>query len=289
MESSNLVVEISVGRIDFFILFDMKKDNWILHAFLLCSITLFISCKKEVRNIYQTTPADSSHVSITNLSPSISNLKLYLNNKPLSLPDSPVSFGKTAYVTYIKNVNTYSPDTLLLPYINLAPGYQQLSFGSYNNSNILSQMNNNFEPGANYSLFLIDTVVHGSVVSVLLKDNINKMDGAKSQIRFLNLSPDAPPLDVWAYPNAGYTGYKLFSECAYIPNDFNSFVNAESFSDIDAGTYYFEATLAGTSTLVVAGFLVIPSQDVVTIYKKGYLQSAGTNMIDVGVIQYQPQ
>ena len=266
----------------------MKKDDLILRILMLCSIAFFISCKKEVKNIYQIQPSDSSHISITNLSPSISNLKFYLNNRLSSLPDSPVSFGKTAYVTLIRNADTYSPDTLLLPYMNLTPGYQQLGFGSYNNNNLLSEMNNNFEPGANYSIFLIDTIVHGSIVSVLLKDNIRKMDATKSQIRFLNLSPDSPPLDVWAYPNAGYTGYKLFSACAYIPNDFNSFLNAESFSDIDAGTYYFEATLAGTSDLVLAGFLVIPAQDVVTIYTKGYLQGAGTNTIDVGVIQYKP-
>lgn len=266
----------------------MKKDNLIVCTFFSCSIIFFISCKKEVRNIYQIPPADSAHISITNISPSISNLQLYINNKLFPLPDSPVSFGKTAYLTYIKNATTYSPDTLLLPYINLTPGYQELSFGSYNSSNILSVMNNNFEPGANYSLFLTDTVVHGSVTSVLLKDNIRTIDSTKSQIRFLNLSPDAPPLDVWAYPNAGYTGYKIFSACAYIPNNYNSFINAESFTDIDAGTYYFEATLARTSALVLAGFLVIPAKDVVTIYTKGYFKGAGANTIDVGVIQYQP-
>ncbi len=259
-----------------------------MRAFLFCSIPFCMSCKKEVRNIYEIPPSDSSHISITNLSPSITNLAFYVNNKLSSLPDSPVSFGKTAYVTLIKNATTYSPDTLLLPYFNLTPGYQQLGFGSYNTPNILSVVNNNFEPGASYSLFLIDSVVHGRVTSVLLKDNIRTLAGSKSQIRFLNLSPDASPLDVWAYPNAGYTGYKIFSACAYIPDDYNSFINAESFTEIDAGTYYFEATLAGTSKLVLAGFLVIPAQDVVTIYTKGYLSGAGTNTIDVGVIQYQP-
>jgi hypothetical protein len=266
----------------------MKRGNLIIHSFLFCSIVFFVSCKKEIRNIYQIPPADSSLISITNLSPSILNLQFYLNNKLISLPNSPVSFGKTAYFTYIKNATTYHPDTLLLPYINITPGYQQLGFGSYNNGNILSLLNNNFEPGSNYSLFLTDTVVHGRVATVLLKDNIRIVDATKSQIRFLNLSPDAPPLDVWAYPNAGYTGYKIFSSCAYIPNDFSSFINAESFTEIDAGTYYFEATLARTSDLVLGGYLVIPPQDVVTIYTKGYLKGAGTNIIDVGVIEYKP-
>lgn len=253
---------------------------------MLCN-TFFISCKKEVRAIYQIPVSDSSHISITNASPAIANFQLYLNNKLISLPDSPISFGKTIFVSTIRNANTYFPDTVLLPYINIKSGYQQLGFGTYGNSNLLGQLNNNFEPNASYSLFLTDTAIHGSITSVLLKDNIRTTDTAVSQIRFLNLSPDTPPLDVWAYPNAGYDGYKIFSGCAYLPNDFNSFTKAESFSDISAGVYYFEATVARSSNVVLGGFLFISPQSVVTIYTKGYYAGAGVNAIDVGVIQYK--
>src|SRR6185312_2362306 len=121
----------------------MKKDDLILHAFLFCSIIFFIGCKKEVRNIYQTPQSDSSHISITNASPAISNLQLYLNNKFVTLPGSPISFGKTVLVTLIRNANTYYPDTLMFPYINISPGYQQLGFGTSGNNNILSVQNNN--------------------------------------------------------------------------------------------------------------------------------------------------
>jgi len=264
----------------------MKKSDLILFAFLLCS-AFFISCKKEIRTIYQIPAADSSHISITNASPSISNLQLYLNNKLISLPDSPISFGKTVFVPSIRNATTYFPDTVMFPYVNIKSGYQQLGFGSYGNSNILGQLNNNFEPSANYSLFLTDTVIHGSVTSVLLKDNIKTTDTTVSQIRFLNLSPDAPPLDVWAYPNAGYVGYKIFSGCAYLPNDFNSYQNAQSFSIIGRGIYYFEATVSRTTNVVLGGFLDISGQSVVTIYTRGYFSGIGTNRIDVGVIQYK--
>jgi len=264
----------------------MKKSDLILFAFLLCS-TFFISCKKEVRTIYQIPAADSSFISITNASPSISNLQLYLNNKLVSLPDSPVSFGKTVFVPSIRNATTYFPDTVMFPYINIKSGYEQLDFGSYGNSNILGQLNNNFEPSASYSLFLTDTVIHGSVTSVLLKDNITSTDTSVSQIRFLNLSPDAPPLDVWAYPNAGYVGYKIFSGCAYLPDDFSSYQNAESFSIIGIGTYYFEATVSGTTDFVLGGFLVISGQSVITMYTRGYFAGTGVKAIDVGVIQYK--
>jgi len=265
----------------------MRKGNFIIKVFFLC-MAFFINCKKGIKDTYKAPLTDSSHISITNISPSISDLCLYLNNKFFPLPDSPIVYGKTVFASYIRNPTTYFPDTVMLPYINILPGYQQLDFGSYRNSNIFGELNNNFEPGASYSLFLTDTAIHGKVAQVLLKDNIRPADSIKSQIRFLNLSPDAPPLDVWAYPNAGYSGYKIFSGCAYIPNDFDSFINAESFSDIDPGIYYFEAAVAGTTNVLLGGYLVIFSKRVITIYTKGYVSAIGVKAIDVGIIQYAP-
>jgi hypothetical protein len=264
----------------------MTKNILIIYS-IFFSIVGTTSCKKQVKSIYQISPVDSSHISITNASPAILSLQLYLNNKLFLLPGSALSYGKTVFAPYIQNATTYYPDTILLPYININPGYQQLGFGSYGSPNIISVLNNNFETGASYSIFLTDTIIHGKVASVLLKDNIGKADTAKAQIRFLNLSPDAPALDVWAYPNAGFTGYKIFSDCGYLPNDFNSFIKAESFSFINAGPYYFEARIAGTSDVVLGGLMLVPAQDVITIYTKGYITSKGTNAIDVGVIQYK--
>ncbi len=265
----------------------MKKKATIFWFILTgCCI---LSCKKEVRNIYNIPTLDSSRISITNISPSISDLRVYFNNKLISLPDSPIIYGKTISATYITNSTTYFPDTISIPYINISPGYEQLSFSSVGNNDLLGLMNSNFEKGSSYSLFLTDTLVHGSVTSVLLKDNFLVKDTSKSQIRFLNLSADSPPLDVWAYPDAGYSGYKLFSACAYIPHDYNSFVKAESFISVDPGIYYFEATISGTSIVVLGGYLVIDPKKIISIYTKGYLMGTGAKAMDVGVIQYSPE
>lgn len=264
----------------------MKTFKLILFPFSFSCLIFFTACKKQVRNEYQVPQKDSAHISITNASPAIGDLYVYLNNKFVSLPDSPVTYGKTVFVSHIENQTTYFPDTVSLPYINIAPGYQELSFRSASNPDIIGFVNDNFAAGGSYSLFLTDTIVHGKVTAVLLKDNIAAADTGKSQIRFLNLSADTPPLDVWAYPNAGYTAYKLFSGCAYIPHDYHSFASGESFTKIDAGIYYFEAAIAGTSNVVLGGYLIIAPKKVITIYTKGYLSGTGTRALDVGVIQY---
>jgi hypothetical protein len=266
----------------------MRTCILIVNAVLVSGIVFFISCKKELKIIYQNPVEDSSHISITNASPGISSLQFFLNNKIISLADSPLSYGNTTFATYINNGNQINPDTAILPYINIPSGYQQLGFGSYDSHNIFTIFNSNFQSGGNYSVFITDTIKHGQITSVLLQDKIGASDSTKGQIRFLNLSPDAPPLDVWAYPNAGYNGYKIFSGCAYLPNDYNSLLSAQSFSLIDKGPYYFVATIAGTADIVLEGGLIIPGQSVVTIYAKGFVGGTGNNEIGVGVIEYKP-
>lgn len=201
------------------------------------------------------------------------------------MPGAPLSFGNTFYETYILNSGSYHPDTLLLPYINILPGYNDLEFSTGSNNSFVCTINGHFDSGANYSIFLVDTLVHGKVTSVLLKDNFLKNDSTKGQIRFLNLSPDAPPLDIYAFPGGGYYGYKLFSNCGYIPKDFNSFLNAQNFVFIDKGAYFFMATESGTSNVLLAGQMVINGSKLITIYSKGYLSGNGANKLDVGVIQ----
>jgi hypothetical protein len=266
----------------------MRKSNSIWTIVLACSILFIISCKKEVNTIYRDPVSDSSSISITNASPAVSNLQFYLNNQPIALPNAPLSFGQTVYAMYVNNANPYRPDTTLLPYINISSGYQQLGFSSYGSSNIFGNLINQFEPGNSYSVFITDTIHHGQITTVLLHDYIGKTDSTHAQIRFLNLSPDAPPLDLWGYLNAGATGYKVSSNCAYIPNDFNSLINGQTFSSINAGPYFFIASVAGTSDIVIQGELYIPGNSIITIYAKGYVGGTGANAIDVGVIEYQP-
>jgi Domain of unknown function (DUF4397) len=265
----------------------MRMGKLILNIALASSMLVFTTCKK-VNTVYQPALIDSSRISITNASPTISDLQFYLNNQPVSLPNAPLSYGQTVYAFYINDANPYRPDTTLLPYINIATGYQQLGFGTHSNSDIYSNSNDEFEPGNSYSVFVTDTLKHGQLTTVFLHDYIGKMDSTHGQIRFINLSPDAPPLDLWAYLDAGPNGVKISGNCGYIPNDFNSLVNAQTFSFIESGPYFFIATEAGTSNIVLQGQLYIPPQNVVTIYTKGYIGGVGNNAIDVGVIQYQP-
>ena len=264
----------------------MRKTKFVAEIAILILLMFALSCKKETTNgVVQPTIIDSSHLSITNASPDISSLLFYVDHQKIGLPDSPLAYGETTYATY-NNGNEVFPVIKQLPYINISSGYHQLSFGSPFTNNSFASFSNYFQPGGSYSIFVTDSVNHGQIQYVLLQDKIGKTDTTKGMIRFLNLTPDAPPLDLWAFPNAGVYGFKIFSGCAYLANDYNAQLNAESFSTIPAGPYYFVATEAGTYNEVLEGGLFIRSQTINSIFTKGYLSGIGNQMLSVGVISY---
>jgi len=262
----------------------MRRIKSILIIVTLASI--FFSCKKEAKPIYEIAAADSSYLSITNASPSISNLLFYVDNISIPLPEDPFGFGTTTFATYVNNGNEINPTVLNIPYIKIPAGYRQLTFTSIASDGFFL-MNNYFKLGVNYSLFITDTVTHGQPQYVLLQDNIGTSDSTHGLVRFLNLSPDAPPMDLYAFIYAGSTGYKVFSNCGYLPNDNNSLVNAQSFSQMVAAPYYFIAAEAGTDNVIMEGGLIINPKSVTTIYSKGFVSGTGANAVDVGIITYQ--
>jgi hypothetical protein len=263
----------------------MRRIKSIVIIIVLASI--FFSCKKTT-TIYETAAADSSYLSITNASPSISNLLFYVDNNFIHLPDSPFAFGSTTFATYVNNGNEINPTVQNIPYIKIPAGYRQLSFKSLSSSSGGSfLMNNYFRLGVNYSLFITDTITHGQAQCVLLQDNIGTTDSTHGLIRFLNLSPDSPPLDLYAFIYAGADGYKVSSSCNYLPNDYNAVLQAQSFSSIVAAPYYFVATEAGTDNIILEGGFVVRGKSINTIYAKGFVSGTGPSAVDVGIITYQ--
>ncbi len=250
-------------------------------------LILITACKKEEKITTQNPVADSSYISITNASPTLTNLALRINNQRISLPDSPLYYGKTTYTTYFDSYNSLIPIPKKVPYMNIPSGYQQLDFSAVAADISFARVSDYFVRGARYSVFITDTLNHGQLQCVVLADKIGRTDTTKSQIRFLNLSPDAPPLDIWAFPDVGFNGFKLFSNCAYLANDYDSRLKAESFSLINAGPYYFMAMETGTNNVLLEGGLIISGRTVISIYAKGFLAGSYDKRLDIGVIIYQ--
>jgi hypothetical protein len=265
----------------------MRKLNSIVGSIFTISFLLLCGCKKEEHKVIEYAQPDSSYLSITNASPSISNLLFYENNEYIPLPDSPFSFGSTTSGNYILNTgNSLDPVVQQLPYIKIPSGYVQLGFRSISPAASFNA-SNYFENGLNYSIFIMDSIAHGQAQYVLLNDKPISVDSTQGQIRFINLSPDAPALDIYAFYDVGPNGTKIFSNCGYLPNNYSSLLTAQTYIPISAGPYYMVATIAGTFNAVLDGGLIIPPGGVITMYVDGFYNGSGSNLMNIGIISYQ--
>jgi len=261
----------------------MRRLKTIYKCCLLFSIFLY-SCKKG--QVLPTQPQVNSFadIAITNAAFGTSNLQLFVDQMKVPLPDS-LSYGTTEFFTLQNYV--YSNQT---PYRSIAYGYRQVGISNPDQNNLLVSFNSYFESGTKYSIFLTDSIYHGHLNYILLKDSLGPSDSTKAQVRFVNLSPDAPAMDVWVFPNAGTYGYKLFSNRSYPIYDNGAIVESQVFNSMDVGPYYFVATAAGTYNVLLQGGLILPGRGVVTIYARGLLSELlsgiGNNPLDVGIIEF---
>jgi hypothetical protein len=259
----------------------MRKMGFAYRSFLVIGFIISLySCKKDQAAQSQVLISNVSGLSITNAAIGTSTLNFFVDNQQVQLPDS-LGYGSTEFFTLQNYI--YSDKT---PYKNIEYGYKQLGFMTPGASNFLVSFNNYFQSGAKYSIFITDTVSHGQLRYVLLEDKFTPSDSGKAQLRFLNLSPDAPPMDVWVFPNAGTSGYRLFTSRVYPAFDYSSIPEAQAFTTLPAIPYYIIATLAGTTQILLEGGLIVPSRSVITIYAKGLVSGTGNNQLDVGIIQY---
>jgi len=267
----------------------MRKLNSILGLGFTFSFVLLCQCKKEVHLVPLVAQPDSTYLSITNASPSISNLLFYENNQFVPFPDSPFSFGSTTSGSYLINSgNALNPVIQQLPYLKIPAGYVRLGFQSTSPAASFST-SNYFVAGSKYSIFITDSILHGQAQYVLLNDKTIPGDSTHGQIRFINLSPDAPALDIYAFLDVGPNGTKIFSNCGYAANDYNSLLNAQTFVPIATGPYYMVATIAGTYNAVLDGGLIVPPNSVITMFVEGFYNGSGSNLMNIGIIAYTQQ
>ncbi|HVZ56255.1 MAG TPA: DUF4397 domain-containing protein [Chitinophagaceae bacterium] len=261
----------------------MRKGTLLLLSSLLLAAGLSLRCRKE-QAIPVLTPsqADYARLSVTNAALVNANLHFYVDGKPVSLPDS-LDYGTTVFVnSQVDGVSVPSP-YLFMPY-----GYLQLGFSLAGSDNLALALTDYLKRGENYSVFVIDSLQHGQLRSVLLHDDLGTKDTLHTKLRFINLSPDAPALDVYIYPNAGTEGYQLFSGRAYLGYDQSKIREEEKFTLLPAGPYYLTATEAGTNNILLEGGLIMPGNSIITIYVKGLLRNEyGNKDLNVGVIRFQ--
>ena len=219
---------------------NLKRSIAGLSAVCLLSL-LLSSCLKSSPSYYNPPIA---LVSFFQASPDEPALDLYFNNNRVNW--NPISYGSG------------------LDYFNAFAGQRTVYFYVQNTMNKLYSDTLTLKPNDVYSLFLVNTP--STPAMVVLNDTINRPASNTASIRFVDLSPDAPAVDLALNDTLKVSNktYKGFS--SFIPVAGNK-------------TYSFQVLQKGTTTVLASlSNVTLTDGYVYTIMLTGF--SAGTTSAD---------
>lgn len=215
---------------------------------------LFSSCGKTNTVLPQ---ASNTVYQVVNLSPDLLPVDLYIdlqkkNKAPFSYPNPSGYFSLTSVdtpfqvrssSTTISTINIFSIDTLL---------------------------KNNLH----YTLFISGFNSTGTLKYLLTTDSAAVPKGGRGKIRFINISPNSPNLDVSANGTAAFAGQAYLKPSKYI--------------EFPAGNYTFTVSPAGQpTTLLQTGLPTVTVQDgkIYTLYSRGVVGRTDSAAFALNVIK----
>jgi hypothetical protein len=223
--------------------FNRMKNFTPLHfkpitLFVLIAFTALTSCKKT-----ETVDLTISHLRVINASPSLATYNAYFNGNMVN----------TAALPFGGAIN----------YLSYPAGTYNLKFTTASSVESLLTKNITLNAGTYYSSYLINKP--GVLDVYTIGDDLSIPSTDKAYIRFINLSPDAPALDL----------AKTSATTSLVTN--KGFKSASAFIAVDAGTYTLDAKETSSGTVkattasssftagyhydIICGGLVTPAND----------------------------
>lgn len=194
---------------------------------------LLASCSKD-----ETETTVYAYLSIANVSPTLGTYDAYIDGTKSNTSGALAFGGVSSYGT-------------------LTAGSHTLKFTTGSGTDILTSKTVSLEENGAYSAFLIDKASDMGIL--LVKDEMTVASTEKAFIRFINLSPDAPALDL-----SVRGGATLITSKAY--------KSASDFQAIDPKTYSFELKANGLveaaladQTLTAGKYYTIISRGLMTV------------------------
>jgi hypothetical protein len=181
-------------------------------AILLVSAISFSSCKKET-----SVETAFTAVSIFNASPAFSTYDVYLNDSKANTAALPFGGG--------------------LNYAKIIPGTYNIKFTTSGRTESLLTKSISLLQNSYFTYFLINRP--NSLDGILLTDDLSATSTTNAFVRFINLSPDAPALDLVINGGATIATNKLFKE-------------ASTYTSLAAGTFTFDVKDKATGNVIAS-------------------------------------
>jgi hypothetical protein len=209
---------------------------------LICLATL-ISCKKSTDE-----NPEVANFSVVNASPTLSTYDVYLGDLKISTAALP--FGGS------------------IKYGQSLAGNQSIKFTTAGRSESLLTKSISLIQNAFQTYYLIDKP--GSLDGLLVADDLSATSTDKAFIRFINLSPDAPALDL-----SITNGNSLITNKAYKATS--------GFITITAGTYSFDLKDSGGAVKTTVSDNVLVAGAHYTIISRGLINPANSSEHPLGI------
>lgn len=193
------------------------SKRWIAGLSALFTLSLFSSCLKTTNDYYAPPVA---YVSVIQASPNEPPLDFYMNSNKVNL--NPIMYG-----TEIDYFRAYTGTRIANFY------YQGTTTKVFSDTIHLNT-------DVAYSLFLANTATHPEIV--LLTDSLSKPPAGAATVRFVNVSPDAPAVDLAVQGSAALISNKAYKGSSpFVPLAAN---NNYTFQVLQHGTNTVLATLS---------------------------------------------
>ncbi|MBS1520447.1 MAG: DUF4397 domain-containing protein [Bacteroidetes bacterium] len=220
-------------------LYGNPLNRWTALLGIGCFLLLLTSCLKS-KNDY--TPPPVGYVTFFQAAPDQQPVDLYFNSNKVN--QAPLNYGDG------------------IDYFQVYPGLRTVNINNSNSNTLLFSDTARISPNIAYSLFLIENTTQ-QLGLFLLTDSISKPATGKAILRFINVSPDAPAVDLALKDSTAFVTNKGFK-------GFSSFIPKTG-----GQTYNFEIRQHGTNTvLATLSGVTLSSGLVYTIWLHGLANTA---------------
>lgn len=200
----------------------------------------------------------STFVSVMNLAPYAPTVDVYLND------------------TLVSPLGGIPPGGYSTQYAPLKPGVYDVKFKKTGTDSLIDEIPaSSFDTTNFYTLILYNTQPGGGVAQAIkIHDDFSMVSPASANYRFLNLSPDAPRVDLYLDSTISQNGRT--------PADNAANVSLSTFQPIAPATYNLQVRLSGTdSVLASLNSVNLTAGNVYTIFLSGKDQSSNSLSINV--------
>ena len=221
---------------------------------MISSIAFLLTMTSCLDSDDDTAPVDVAFVSIYHASPDAPDLDVILDDEPLF--NQPLEY------------------TDFTDYLQFYTGSRDLAFNTYNATTELADTTFNFQNNKAYSVFVVDEL--SNLSTVIVEDEAETPGSGEAMVRFVQLSPDAPALDL----TIGEEDSLVFSD--------RSFKQITDFTEIDADSYPMVLTDSETlDTLVSVSDADLDAGKIYTIIARGFLDtpSGNNNSLSIQIIE----